>query len=70
MHSRLNITLSDSLREALGKLARRDRIPQATKAVRLLETAIELEEDQIWNELAQKRDIRNTRYLSHRKAWK
>lgn len=58
------------MREALAKLARRDRIPQATKATRLLEAALEVEEDQIWDAIAQTRDLKGARYLSHKKAWK
>ena len=58
------------MREALVKLARRDRIPQATKAARLLETALELEEDQAWNAIAKQRDVKKAFYLSHRKAWR
>ncbi|MBI2642694.1 MAG: hypothetical protein HYW97_02540 [Candidatus Wildermuthbacteria bacterium] len=68
--TRINISLSDGVRDALAKLARRDRIPQATKAVKLLETALELEEDQVWDALAQKRDLKSARYVSHTKAWK
>jgi len=26
--------------------------------------------DEIWNKIAQKRDRKNTRYISHHKAWK
>ena len=68
--TRLNISLSDSVRDAVAKLARRDRIPQATKVARLLEVALELEEDQVWDVMAQSRDLKNARYLSHSKAWK
>ena len=68
--SRLNISLSDDVRQALARLAYRERIPQATKAARLLEAALELEEDQVWNTIAQRRDTKNARYLSHDKAWK
>ena len=68
--ARINISLPDETRDALIKLARRDHIPQATKAARLLETALELEEDQIWDAIAKQRDIKNARYLSHDKAWK
>lgn len=53
----------------LIKLARRDRIPQATKAARLLEIALEIEEEQIWDTIAKERDIKNARYFSHKKAW-
>ena len=68
--TRINISLSNDLREALAQLASRDRIPQATKAARLLETALELEEDQVWDALAKRRDIKNARYISHKNAWK
>ena len=68
--TRINISLPDEIRDALAKLARRDRIPQATKAARLLETALELEEDQIWDILAKRRDIKKARYLSHAGAWR
>ena len=67
--TRINISLSDSLRGALAKLARRDRVPAATKAARLLEMALEIEEDQTWETIAQKRDSKNARYLSHKQAW-
>lgn len=51
------------------KMARRDRVPLATKASRLLELALELEEDRVWDAIAKRRDIKGTRYLSHNKAW-
>lgn len=68
--ARINISVPDEIREALLKLARRDRIPAATKAARLLETALELEEDQVWEMIAQERDTKKARFLSHQKAWK
>lgn len=63
--TRLNINLPYEIREALKKVARRDRVPQATKAARLLETALELEEDQVWDALARQRDTKNARFISH-----
>ena len=68
--ARINISLSDSMKDVLAKLASRDRIPQATKAARLLETALEIEEDQVWDMMASKRDTKSARYFSHKKAWK
>lgn len=68
--SRINISLSDDVRKALISLAHRDNIPEATKAARLLEVALEIEEDQAWNRLAEKRDTDKDRYLSHKQAWK
>jgi cell wall assembly regulator SMI1 len=68
--ARINITLPEDIREALEKLARRDRVPQATKAARLLETGLEIEEDIVWDKLAKSRDTKNARFVSHEKAWK
>lgn len=68
--TRLNISLPDSVRYALIRLARQERIPQATKAARLLEIALELEEDGVWDSLAQKRDTKKAVYLPHDKVWK
>lgn len=68
--TRINISLPESVRDALAKLARRDHIPQATKAAHLLETALEIEEDQTWDMIAKRRDTKNAQYFSHKKAWK
>ncbi|MBI2574000.1 MAG: hypothetical protein HYV78_01235 [Candidatus Wildermuthbacteria bacterium] len=68
--TRLNISLPSDIREALKNIARRDRMPQATKAARLLETALELEEDQVWDAIAQQRDTKTARYIAHGKVWK
>lgn len=62
--------MSDDVRRALTSLAHRDHIPEATKAAHLLEAALEIEEDQVWNRLAEKRDTNKANYLSHKKAWK
>jgi hypothetical protein len=67
--TRINISLSPTMEKALAQLARRDRIPQATKAAKLLETAVELEEDQVWDALARERDVKGARFVSHDKAW-
>lgn len=68
--TRINITLAGPTRQALVQLARRDSMPQATKAAKLLEMALEFEEDQVWDILAKQRDGKNAGYLSHNKAWK
>lgn len=68
--TRLNISLPIGVRAALAKLAKRDQMPQATKAAKLLEVALELEEDQVWDTLAARRDTAKARYFSHSKAWR
>lgn len=68
--TRMNISLPEEVSDALIKIARRDRVPRATKAARLLEVALEMEEDQAWDVIAEKRDTKSVRYVSHRKAWR
>ncbi len=68
--TRINISLSEAIQEILAKSARKDKVPTATKAARLLETALELEEDQAWDAMAQKRDTVNAKFVSHEKIWK
>ena len=68
--SRLNVSLPDEIKAALRKLAARDHVPEATKAARLIEIALEIEEDQVWDALAAKRDTKGARFVSHQQAWK
>lgn len=68
--TRINISLPGEIKEVLQKLARRDCVPEATKAARLLEVALETEEDLFWNEVAEKRDKKQARFISHASAWK
>lgn len=67
--SRLNITLTPTTVVALKQLAARDRVPRATKAADLIQIALEIEEDQIWDILARKRDTSRARFVSHARAW-
>ncbi|MBI4138220.1 MAG: hypothetical protein HY482_01325 [Candidatus Wildermuthbacteria bacterium] len=66
---RINITLTDAMEYALALVAKRDNMPQATKAVNLLRFALELEEDMVWNQIASKRDSQKAKFISHAKAW-
>jgi len=66
---RVNISISKPVEESLRKLARRDQVPEATKAAELLQVAIEIEEDQIWDVVASSRDTKNAKFVSHKKAW-
>jgi len=67
---RINISLSKDLEEALTILAKNDNVPIATEAVRLIELAIEIEEDRILDEIASKRDTKDAKFISHEEAWK
>lgn len=70
LKGRINITVSPEIKQALTKLAERDRVPTATKAADLLREALEIHEDVVWNKIAEKRDKKNARYISHEKAWR
>ncbi|MGD0328303.1 MAG: toxin-antitoxin system, antitoxin component [Minisyncoccia bacterium] len=67
---RINISVSKDLDDLLGKLAKRDQVPQATKAEHLLRIALEIEEDQVLDEIARKRDVGKTSFLPHSLAWR
>ena len=67
---RINLSASEEVVELLEKLARRDEVPVATKAIELIKRALQIEEDEILDTLADSRDTENSRYLSHKEAWK
>ncbi len=66
---RLNITLSADAKQAIAKLAHRDEVPDATLAARLIDIALELEEDIVWDKLASERDQDKAIFIPHGKAW-
>ena len=63
--TRLNISLPDDTKDALLRIAKRDQIPAATKAVRLMEIGMEIEEDEVWDNIASRRDSKNTVFHPH-----
>jgi hypothetical protein len=67
---RINISVSKDVEKALEQLARRDQVPQATKAESLLRLALEIEEDQVLDGLAGKRDTKKATFVSHASAWR
>lgn len=66
---RINISLSPAIEQALDLIAKRDQVPPATKAAHLLELALELEEDRILSEIAEKRAAKGARLFSHKRFW-
>lgn len=66
---RINISIPKTVDRVLSLAAERDQIPQATKAAHLLQLALELEEDQLWDKIATKRDMKNANFVSHKEAW-
>jgi hypothetical protein len=65
LKSRINISLPDDVKKALISIAKRDQMPAATKAARLLEIGMEAEEDAVWDKIAASRDRKNTAFHSH-----
>lgn len=66
---RINISVPKNIEDVIAKLAKRDQLPEATKAGELLRMAIEIEEDQVFDEIASKRDKKGAIFISHKKAW-
>lgn len=67
---RINISISKDIDESLERLAKRDQVPQATKAEHLLRIALELEEDDILNAVATSRDKKGSKFVSRASAWR
>jgi len=68
--SRINISLPDDVKKVLDSISKRDQMPAATKAVRLMEIGMEVEEDDTWDKIAESRDNKNSTFLSHTEAFK
>ena len=66
---RVNVTVSKSVEYALTRLAKRDEVPEATKAAELLRLAIEFDEDEVLDAIASKRDTKKAKFIPHKKAW-
>ncbi len=66
---RIYISVTPAVEEALELLSLEKQIPLATTASSLLETALEIEEDKIWNEVALKRKGEKNKAYSHDEAW-
>ncbi len=67
---RMNISLPADIDEMVKILAQRDDVPQATKALHLLTLALEIEEDDLFNAVAAKRDKKGAKFVSHTNAWR
>jgi predicted DNA-binding protein len=69
LKKRLNITLPSEIDSFLTQIAKRDQIPQATKAAELIALALEIEEDINLDAIARMRDTKDAEYVSHDEAW-
>ncbi len=66
---RLNISLSPELEALVSLVAKRDRVPEATKVSELLATSLALEEDRALSLLAESRLKEKGKKLSHADVW-
>jgi cell wall assembly regulator SMI1 len=66
---RLNMSLPEDIRAALSALAKRDDVTPTTKALHLITLALEIEEDDVWNAIAENRDTNDAQFVSHEDAW-
>ena len=66
---RVNISLSSEMERALTRIAKRDGVPEATKAVELLRVAFEIEEDVVLDRLAGERLKTMKKTLTHKEVW-
>ena len=67
--TRINISIPRAMRRVIERLARRDEMPEATKAAELIRHALECEEDEVWDVIARTRDRRGAKFVSHDRAW-
>ncbi len=67
---RLNITLSPEVDELITRIAKRDRVPEATKVSELLNISLALEEDKAFSVLSDERlSDKKVKWLSHVDVW-
>jgi predicted DNA-binding protein len=69
LKKRINLSLDDQLYSALEKLCKRNNDTLAGLSTKLIERAMEIEEDQYFSRIADKRLEANEKRLSHKKAW-
>jgi len=68
---RINITTDKATRAILLKIAKRDRVPLATKAAELIQLALEIEEDLALGLITEERmSHKNIKWVPHHLAWK
>lgn len=63
------MTPPEDLYNALESLAERDGKSVSFKAVELIQMAIEIDEDDILNAIAEERDTDDSKFISHDEAW-
>lgn len=66
---RINLSVPHDIDQAIHKLALRDRISLSGKTLDLIKHALEIEEDGILLKIAEGREAKKGKLISHEKAW-
>ncbi len=66
---RLNISLSPEVDSLIKEIAKRDRVPEATKVAELLKISLTLEEDKALSILGESRLKQPGKKISHDDIW-
>ena len=66
---RLNVTLSPDVEKFISEIAKRDRVPEATKISELLRVSLIMEEDRAFSMLAESRLKEKGKKLTHAGVW-
>lgn len=67
---RLNVTLAPDVEKFITQIARRDRVPEATKISELLKASLIMEEDKAFALLAEDRLEEKGKKLTHAQLWR
>ena len=66
---RLNITLAPDVEKLITEIAKRDRVPEATKISELLNISLMMEEDKAFSLLGENRLKEKGKKLTHGEVW-
>ena len=67
---RIYVSVSSEVEDALEYISKKNNTPIASSASILLQKAIEIEEDEIWDAIITERKSQNKKFYSHTDAWK
>ncbi len=68
--NRINLTVPADIEQTLIRFAKRDDTSVATTALELIRRALEIEEDAALLTIAEQRELKKTKTISHAQAWK
>ncbi|MBP9864119.1 hypothetical protein KBC54_01560 [Patescibacteria group bacterium] len=68
--NRINLTVPADIEQTLIRFAKRDDTSVATTALELIRRALEIEEDAALLTIAERRESKRAKTISHAQAWK